>query len=68
MIRQLLGLAAAVCLAAGKPISEATCGYASCKDIDVSVGLHVHLVPHSHDDVGWLKTVDAYFTGSDEDI
>ena len=30
--------------------------------------LYVHLIPHSHDDVGWLKTVDQYFSGSDEDI
>ena len=26
--------------------------------------LHIHLIPHSHDDVGWLKTVDQYFYGS----
>jgi hypothetical protein len=27
--------------------------------------LTVHLIPHSHDDVGWLKTVDDYFYGGD---
>jgi lysosomal alpha-mannosidase len=30
--------------------------------------LHVHLIPHSHDDVGWLGTVDEYFYGSNKDI
>ena len=30
--------------------------------------LYVHLIPHSHDDVGWLKTPDEYFTGSRQDI
>ncbi|XP_046834727.1 lysosomal alpha-mannosidase isoform X1 [Vespa crabro] len=40
-----------------------TCGYESCPVIQPDK-LNIHLVPHTHDDVGWLKTVDQYYFGS----
>ncbi|KAL6972969.1 alpha-mannosidase [Sarracenia purpurea var. burkii] len=30
--------------------------------------LNVHLVAHTHDDVGWLKTIDQYYVGSNNTI
>ena len=42
-------------------VSSFECSTASGK-------LQVHLVPHTHDDVGWLKTVDEYFYGANNSI
>ena len=46
------------------------CGYDSCHPV-LSTSekgqtniLNIHLIPHSHDDTGWLKTVDQYYLGS----
>ena len=30
--------------------------------------LNVHIVAHTHDDAGWLKTVDQYYYGSNQEI
>ncbi|XP_032939560.1 lysosomal alpha-mannosidase [Catharus ustulatus] len=42
--------------------TAAGCGYESCPPTRPDM-LNVHLVPHTHDDVGWLKTVDQYYYG-----
>ncbi|CAF1380669.1 unnamed protein product, partial [Rotaria sordida] len=44
-----------------------SCGYNSC-NLGKADRLNVHLVAHTHDDVGWLKTVDQYFYGARKDI
>ena len=36
--------------------------------LHASHALTVHLVAHTHDDVGWLKNVDEYYVGSHNDI
>ncbi|XP_053661562.1 lysosomal alpha-mannosidase-like [Anopheles marshallii] len=43
------------------------CGYEGCP-APMEGMINVHLVPHSHDDVGWLKTVDQYYYGSRNSI
>lgn len=31
-------------------------------------GLTVHLVPYSHNDLGWRKTVDHYYYGTNKQV
>ena len=38
------------------------------RDYKTGGRITVHIAPHSHDDVGWLKTVDEYFDGSRKDL
>ncbi|GAB6018756.1 hypothetical protein CHUAL_000428 [Chamberlinius hualienensis] len=51
------------------PISTATLpsAYQLCPQTDPTL-INVHLIPHSHDDVGWLKTPDEYFYGDRHSI
>ena len=39
---------------------RAECGYNACHKTDPTK-LNIHLIPHSHDDVGWLRTPDNYY-------
>ncbi|XP_033225298.1 lysosomal alpha-mannosidase-like [Belonocnema kinseyi] len=48
-------------------VQSTNCGYENCAKVDPKK-LNVHLVPHTHDDVGWLKTVDQYYFGSRNNI
>jgi lysosomal alpha-mannosidase len=47
--------------------SKSQCGYENC-DLGKDGYINVHMVAHSHDDVGWLKTVDQYYYGAHNDL
>ncbi|VDP44385.1 unnamed protein product [Schistosoma mattheei] len=50
-----------------KYFNRPKCGYESC-NLGKPGYLNIHLIPHTHDDVGWLKTVDQYYYGANNTI
>ncbi|GMT05125.1 hypothetical protein PENTCL1PPCAC_27299 [Pristionchus entomophagus] len=54
--------------ASGAP-QEPSCSWNKCADWSKDDNIiNVHIVPHTHDDLGWIKTVDQYYFGSKPDL
>jgi len=57
-----LALSLVLCTAISKDTKPKT--YQTSSQRDATASVNVCIVPHTHDDVGWLKTVDQYYYGA----
>ncbi|KAE9549196.1 hypothetical protein FO519_007591 [Halicephalobus sp. NKZ332] len=47
-----------------EPVSSDTCAWDNCPPfVNDGKTVNLHIVAHTHDDMGWLKTADDYFSG-----
>uniref|UniRef100_A0A1I7TIL4 Alpha-mannosidase n=1 Tax=Caenorhabditis tropicalis TaxID=1561998 RepID=A0A1I7TIL4_9PELO len=45
------------------------CAWETCHEVDPNPDvITAHLIPHTHDDLGWIKTVDQYFWGAKPEL
>ncbi|CAL2049969.1 unnamed protein product [Caenorhabditis brenneri] len=49
--------------------SVQNCAWDSCHEPDPDPNvITAHLIPHTHDDLGWIKTVDQYYWGAKPEL
>ena len=55
-----------LCMLSIVGFKEITCKNTKERTVYDASKTYVHLLTHTHDDLGWLKTLDMYFSGTNE--